>query len=83
MFRCRVIYRPGLEVINVFSCSTTMSMKFIMLMNVKMPTSVGILTLICMINTTYIGEFESKTHLYFFEQFYFYEQLKFNHAQLS
>ena len=34
------------------SCSTQLSMKFILLMNVKMPTIVGILTFISMINTT-------------------------------
>ena len=62
------------EVINLFSCSTQLSMKFqqfietkmlkiktflafklsyvvfIMLINVKMPTIVGILTFMCMIN---------------------------------
>ena len=32
------------EVINVFSCSTQLSMKFFLLINVKMPTIVGILT---------------------------------------
>ena len=36
----------------VFSCSTQLSMKFIMLINVKMATIVGILTFIRMINTT-------------------------------
>ena len=36
----------------LFSCSTQLSMKFIMLMNVKMPIIVGILTFISMINTT-------------------------------
>ena len=30
----------------IFSCSTQMSMKFILLINVKMPTTVGILTFI-------------------------------------
>ena len=34
------------------SCSTQLSTKFILLINVKMPTSVGILTFISMINTT-------------------------------
>ena len=36
--------RPGPEVIKLFSCSTQLSMRFILLINVKMPTSVGILT---------------------------------------
>ena len=33
-------------------CSTQLSMKFIQLINVKMPTIVGNLTFISMINTT-------------------------------
>ena len=36
--------KPGPEVIKLFSCSTQMSMKFFLLINVKMPTIVGILT---------------------------------------
>ena len=36
--------QPGLEVINFFSCSTQLSMKFFLLINVKMPTTVVILT---------------------------------------
>ena len=50
---------PGPEVIKLFSCSTQLSTKFILLINVKMPTIVGILTFISMINTTY-ESFESK-----------------------
>ena len=38
--------------LNFFSCSTQLSMKFIILINVKMPTIVGILTFISMANTT-------------------------------
>ena len=34
------------------SCSSQLSMKFIMFINVKMPIIVGILTYICRINTT-------------------------------
>ena len=34
----------GPEVIKLFSCSTQLSMKFSPLINVKMPTNVGILT---------------------------------------
>ena len=41
---------PGPEVINSFSCSTQLSLKFILLINVKMPTIVGILTFISRIN---------------------------------
>ena len=36
--------RAGPEVIKLFSCSTQLSMKFSLLINVKMPTIVGILT---------------------------------------
>ena len=32
------------EVIKLFSCSALLSMKFFLLINVKMPTTVGILT---------------------------------------
>ena len=35
---------PSPEVIKLFSCSTQLSMKFSPLINVKMPTIVGILT---------------------------------------
>ena len=35
---------PGPEVIKLFSCSTQLSRKFFLLINVKMPTIVGILT---------------------------------------
>ena len=40
----------GTEVIKVFLCSTQLSTKFILLINVIMPTIVGILTFISMIN---------------------------------
>ena len=46
---------PGLKVIKLFSCSTQLSTKFTMLINVKMLTIVGILTFISMINTTSDG----------------------------
>ena len=35
---------PGPDVIKCFPCSTQLSMKFFLLINVKMPTSVGILS---------------------------------------
>ena len=44
--------RLGPEVIKLFSCSTQLSTKFILVIYVKMPTIVGILTFISMINTT-------------------------------
>ena len=71
---------PGPEVIKLFSCSTQLSMKFILLINVKMPTIVGILTFISMINTTY--ESLKARNFFICRYLSFYEQLKF-HAQLS
>ena len=75
-----VLASPGPEVIKLFSCSTPLSTKFILLISVKMPTIVGILTFISMINTTY----ERLKAINFFVCWYFifYEQLKFR-AQLS
>ena len=35
---------PGAKFIKLFSCSTQLSMKFFLLINVKMSTTVGILT---------------------------------------
>ena len=37
---------PGPEVIKLFSCSTQLSMKFSLLINMKMPTIVGIIIFI-------------------------------------
>ena len=37
---------PGPKIIKLFSCSAQESLKFILLINVKMPTIVGILTFI-------------------------------------
>ena len=51
-----------------------------MLINVKMPTIVGILTSISRINTT--SESFRAREILIFHHFRFYEQLKF-HAQLS
>ena len=42
----------GPKIIKLIPCSTQLSTKFILLINVQMPTIVGILTLISMINTT-------------------------------
>ena len=36
--------KPGPEVIKLFSCSVQLSMKFFLLINVEMPTVVGIST---------------------------------------
>ena len=43
-------YEPGPEVIKLFLCSAQLRLKFILLINVKMPTIVGILTFISRIN---------------------------------
>ena len=58
-----------------FLCSTQLSMKFILPINVKMPTIVGILTFISRINTLY--ESLKSRNSYIFQSFSFYEQLKF------
>ena len=42
---------PGPEVIKLFSCSTQLSIKFFLLINVKMPTIVGILIFMSRKNT--------------------------------
>ena len=44
--------QPGSVVLKLFSCSTQLNIQFTMLINVKMPTIVGILAFISMINTT-------------------------------
>ena len=72
--------RPGPEVIQLFSSSNQLSMKFILVINVKMPTIVGILTFISMMNTT--SERLEARNFYICRYFSFYEQLKFC-AQLS
>ena len=40
-----LVVTTGPEVIKLFPCSTQLSMIFFLLINVKMPTTVGILTL--------------------------------------
>ena len=47
---------PRLRSYKTSSCSTQLSMQFILLINVKMPTTiVGIITFISRINTTFEG----------------------------
>ena len=75
-----VARKPGSEVIKLFSYSTHLSTKFILLINVKMPTIVGILTFISMINTT--CERLKARNVFICRYFSFYEHLKF-HAELS
>ena len=70
----------GHEVIKKISCSTQLSIKIIRLINVKMPTIVGILTFISMINKT--SESLKARKACIFQHYSFYEQLKFD-AQLS
>ena len=68
------------ELIKLFSYSTQLSMKCILLINVKMPAIVGILTYISMINTT--SERLKARNFFICQYFSVYEQLKFR-AQLS
>ena len=63
-----------------FSCSLQLSTKFILLINVKMPTIVGILTFMSMINTT--SERLKARNFFIWQYFSFYEQLKF-HVKLG
>ena len=65
-------YTSGPKIIKLL-CSTQVSMKFIMLINVKMPTNVGILTFISMINTT--SESLKAGKVFIFHHFTIYEQL--------
>ena len=44
--------KSGHELMKTFTCSTYLSVEFILLINVKIPTIVGILTFIRRINTT-------------------------------
>ena len=69
------LYKSDPEVIKLFPFSTQLSTKFILLKKFKMPTIVGILTFMSMINTTS----ERLKAIYFFScrYFSFYEQLKF------
>ena len=60
-----------------FSCSTQLSMKFIMLINIKMPTIVGILIFMSMTNTA--SEHNKARNYLFFKHFRFYEHLKFQY----
>ena len=59
--------------IKLFLCSTQLTSKFILLINVKLPTIVGILTFISMINTT--TERLNARNFFNCPYFNFYEQL--------
>ena len=70
---------PRPEVIKIFSCSTQLSTKLILLIVVKMPTIVGILTFI---SRKINPESLKARNFLICWYFSFYEQLKFS-AQLS
>ena len=53
------VNNAGPEVIKLFPCSTQLSTEFILLINVKMPTIVDILTFISMIDTQYCSFFQN------------------------
>ena len=72
--------QPVPEVIKLFSCSTQLSMKIFLLINVKMPTNVSILTFMNRKNSI-LGLSEPKKSLISW-YFYTHEHLKF-HAELS
>ena len=67
------------EVIKLFLCLTQLSTKFILLINVKMPTIVGILTFISMINIA--SERLKARNFFICLYFSLYDRLKFR-AQL-
>ena len=48
----KISMKSGPEIIKLFSCSSQLSMKFFLLINVKMPTIVGILTFMKRKNST-------------------------------
>ena len=73
--------KPGPEVIKLFSCSTQLSMKFFLLMNIKMPTVVGILTFVRRKNSI-LGLSEHKK-AECLDIFYTYEHLKFHAYNLG
>ena len=45
-----LVGRPGIEVIKLFLCSAQPRLKFVLLINIKMPTIFGILAIINRIN---------------------------------
>ena len=73
-------FSPDPQVIKLFSCSTLLNTKLILLINVKMSTIVGILTFISKKNTT-PERFKARNY-FIYRYFSFYDQLNFR-AQLS
>ena len=78
--KCHLQKQSGPEVIKKFSVLNSAEHKFYPANNVKMPTIVGILTFISMINTT--SERLKAINFFVCLYFSFYEQLKFR-AQLT
>ena len=76
----RCAKHSGPEVIKLFSCSTQLSIKFFLLINVKMPTIVGILTFMSGKNSI-LGLLEPKKAK-FIDIFILLSNFKF-HAQMS
>ena len=74
------LLNSGPEVIKLFPCSSQLSMKFFLLINVKMPTIVGILTFMSRKNSILNLPEPEKGWISWY--FHTYEHLKF-HAQLS
>ena len=75
---CSILFRT--QGYKTFSMLNSAEHEIILLINVKMPTIVGILTFMSMMNTTFEG---LKVRNFFICQYFsFYEQLKFC-AQLS
>ena len=68
------LVRPGLRLYKK-NLAQQLSMKFIILINVKMPTIVGILTFISMINNP--SESLKAREIFIFQRFSFYEGLIF------
>ena len=75
-----IAHCTGPEVIKLFSCSAQLRLKFILLINVKMPTIVGIFTFISSINYR-LWSFKPSMTIYL-GYFSICEDLKFQ-AQLS
>ena len=80
--KIKATVKPGPEVIKLFSCSTQLGMKFFQLINVKMPTIVGILTFMRGKKSNQGLSEPTKSRLSFFFIYIFYVHLKV-HAQLS
>ena len=75
-----LILKAGPEILNFFSYSTEQGFKFIMPVNVEMPTIVSILIFMSIINTT--SEHLEARKVFIYKHLRFYEDLKF-HAHLS